>query len=225
MTDIATISTVEEATTTLETLSRDHEWVSVFWDKRDRSTPEISIIVDGDGADPKAWITRDVYADLVAQRVVSEDTYAGFHARRIHDFKSPPEPEKAGPTSNDIIEQVIRGLIADNLDLPIRAAFYRGINKGNVWNPINEETVQTSPAEAGWFVYLKPGHSEVCISAQEPTMLGPDIIGRGLADRLDYPSVGNEVDLDALAGDAFRDVLLNAIREKVALIESTRASA
>jgi hypothetical protein len=222
MTDIQTLTAVTAAEAALNGLAEGHDWVSVFWDKRDRRTPEISIMVDGDGQDPKAYLTKEVYAALVDQRIVGENTYAGFHARRIHDFKTPPVPEKTGPTSNEIAEDLIRDLIATHPELPIVAAFFRGINRGNAWNPINEEIVGTPAAADGWRVYLKPGHSDVCLSAQEPTFLGPDIIGRGMADRLDYPTSGAEVDLQALAGPTFREQLLAAIVEKVAVIEATR---
>lgn len=221
---ITTLTTVADATAHLETLANEHEWVSVFWDSRDRRTPEISIMVDGDGQNPTARLSREVYAALVDSGVVGDDTYGGFHNRRIHDFKTPPVPEKTGLTSGEVAETLIRDLIADHPDLPIRAAFFRGINKGNTWNPINEEIVETPAARGGWFVYLAPGHSDVALSAQEPTLLGPDIIGRGIADRFPYPQRDGAVDVGALAGDDFRAVLLAEIRNRVTVIDEAKAS-
>jgi hypothetical protein len=77
MTSIPTLATVTDAETLLDQLAAQHEWVSVFWDKRGRHTPEISIIVDGEGQEPKAWITEDVHRSLISSDAVGEDTSAG----------------------------------------------------------------------------------------------------------------------------------------------------
>jgi hypothetical protein len=86
-----TLTTVDEATALMRRLAARFGWVSVFhdrgWGDSDQKA-EISIMVDGDGDMPAAWLTREVYAALVDQRIVGPDTYGGYKARRIHDFKN-----------------------------------------------------------------------------------------------------------------------------------------
>lgn len=215
MTDIPTLSYVTDAKQLLEELADNHDWVSVFWDKRDRRTPEISIIMDGDGQQPKAHITKEVYAALVDSGTVGEDTYSGFHARRIHDFKTPPAPEKTGPTVNEVIEDVLRALFAEHQDLPMRTAFFRGINKGNTWNPIDEDELVTDAyrTSAG-YVNIHPGGGDPIITAWSSKGMSGDKVGDGTVVRA--PRQGDEVDVEAMAGPVFRDELLTAVRAQLA---------
>jgi hypothetical protein len=218
---IPTISSVEEATDTLHTLAHDHDRVSVFWDRGwgdSGQTADITIMVDGNGNDPKVRITDEVYRTLIAENIIGGNTYGGFKKRRIHDFKTPQPEERTDPTSNEVAEQVIIDLMVDHADLPIRASFWRGIRQPG-------EFLQTPAAGDGWFVMLIPGHSDVAMSAQEPTILGPDIIGGGIADCLQYPRNGSQVDVAALAGDEVRAELLDAIRAKVAVISAAQSGA
>jgi hypothetical protein len=221
---IPTLTTVFEAVVTLETLANDHDWVSVFWDRGwgdHGEKAEITVIVDGDGQKPHAHITRDVYRALVDQKLIAANSYGGYKARRLHDYKTPPAPEKTGPTSNDIAEIVIRKLMHDLADQPIRTEFYRGLTKGPRAR-VKYETVDTPAMDGTWFVLLLPGHSDVAMSAQEPGFLGPEIIGV-MADRLDYPRDSDgQVDINALGGGAFRAQLEAAVREKLAVIATAR---
>jgi hypothetical protein len=223
---IPTLTTVEDAHAKLRELAEHHEWVSVFWDRGwgdSGQTAEISIIVNGNGQEPLAWLTAEVYRALRDQRTVGENTLMTYKKRRVHDFKAPPVEEPTGPTANDVAEEVIRSIMADRPDLPIVARFYRGLERGPFGPVINEDFVETPAADSGWFVMLIPGHSDVAMSAQEPDFLGPRIIGGGVADCLSYPQTGDEVDLEALAGETFRARLLAAIDEKVAVIAAARA--
>jgi hypothetical protein len=225
-TDIPTLTTVEEATNTLRELAETHDWVSVFWDRGwgdSGQTAEISIIVDGNGQQPKAWVTTEVYKQLVRRHVVGENTLMTYKARRVHDFKAPAVEEKTGPTANDVAEALIRAIVADRPDLPIKARFFRGLKRGRSGPVITEDEMETPAADDGWFVLLLPGCAEVAISAQEPTFMGPDIIGRGVADCVRYPHFADKVDMEALAGDAFRAELVAAIDEKAAVITAARA--
>lgn len=99
MTDVPTLTETAEAVSMLEQLRETHEWVSVFWDRGwgDSGQPlEISIIVDGNGQKPLAWITREVYQELRDQQVIRENTLQTFKARRLHDFR-PVETAKSQP--------------------------------------------------------------------------------------------------------------------------------
>jgi hypothetical protein len=224
---IRLIDTTADAVALLNELAESHDWVSVFWDRGwgdHGQTAEISIIVDGNGQKPHAHLTPAVYQALVADKVVGENTLMTYKARRVHDFKTPPVEEKTGPTSNDVVEQVLRDILNDHTEKPIRVRFYRGLERGTYGPRVVEEVVQTPAAEDGWFVLLIPGHSDVAISAQKPSMFGADIIGGGVAGCLSYPKdAEGEPDLEALAGLEFGRKLLAAIDEKIAVIEAARA--
>lgn len=126
------------------------------------------------------------------------------------------------------VEQVIRDLIADNPDLPIRADFYRGINPHRYDNPfadaILREYAKTPACPSEWFVRLMPTDLDVCVSAAGRLFLGvTDTIGDVRAVKFPQTSPG-EVDLDALAGSQFHVELLVAIREKAAVVAEMRAA-
>jgi hypothetical protein len=229
-TTIPTLTSYHEAVDLLHEIGRAHEWVSVFWDRGwgdSGQRAEISIIADGDGQEPKAWITGEVYRELLDAGTIAPNSYGGYKARRLHDFKTPPKPEKTGPAAGEVAEQVIRDLMGAHSDKPIRAEFYRGLkrNPGGRGSYVDYEIEETPAVDVdGRRVLLLPGHSEVAMSAQESDFLGPHIIGGGIADVLAYPTAGDgEVDVEALRGDAFRATLLAAIDQKVAVIEATRA--
>lgn len=88
-----TLTTTHGARTMLDHLAETHEWVSVFWDRGwgdSGEKAEISIIVDGNGQQPKAWITPEVYKDLRERGIVQPNSLKTFKARRVHNFKTPP---------------------------------------------------------------------------------------------------------------------------------------
>jgi len=225
---IRLIDTTDAAVALLNELAESHDWVSVFWDRGwgdSGQTAEISIIADGNGQQPHAHITPDVYKALVAAGVVGENTLMTYKARRVHDFKTPPPVEKTGPSSGEVAEQLIRGIIRTFPEKPIAAEFYRGVERGPHGPKVCHEYDETHATEAGWFVLLIPGHSDVAISAQRPGFLGPEMIGDKPADCLAYSQVDGEVDVEVLAGTDFRQQLLAAIDEKIAVIEAAKAAA
>lgn len=228
ITDIPTLSTVEDATALLHTLAETHEWVSVFWDRGwgDSGQPlEISIIVDGDGQQPKAWITADVYKELRAQQVIGDNTLMTFKARRLHDYKTPEAEKPTGPSSTEVAEQAIRRYMADHPEQPIVAEFYRGLSRNAYGHPQVDHEYAETPAAAdnGWYVLVIPGHSDAAISAQKPDFLGHSIVGGGVADTFQYPHTGSgDVDVEALAGDVFQAQLAKVVGEKVAAIAAER---
>lgn len=103
---------------------------------------------------------------------------------------------------------------------PVVARFYRGVRRGAFGPKTVQETVSTPAADAGgdWHVLLLPGVADVAMSARKPDFMGSDIIGGGRASCLDYPTNGDSVDVDALAGAEFRARLVTAINEKAAIV-------
>jgi hypothetical protein len=196
MTDnIPTLTDVVDAEDLLRELAETHEWVSVFWDRgwgASGQVAEISIIVDGDGQQPKARITKSVYAALVDAGTVGENTLMTFKARRIHDFKTPPKQETVGPDNAEITEDVVRQYLAAHPDQPIEVEFCRGLSRGPYGPQVDHEYLST-PAigKTGRFVLLLPGFDSAAISAQEPGFLGPEIIGGGVADSFSFPMTAN----------------------------------
>jgi hypothetical protein len=125
------------------------------------------------------------------------------------------------------VEQVIRDLIADNPDLPIRADFYRGINPDRYSNPfadsILREYVETPNCPSAWFVRLMPTDLDVCVSAAGRLFLGVnDTIGEVAAVKLPQTSLG--VDVVALTSNQFHVALLAAVRVKAAVVAEMRAA-
>lgn len=226
-TEIPTLTTITGARAMLEMLAEDHEWVSVFWDRgwRDSGQPlEISIIVDGDGQDPKAWITREVYQELLPTGTIQPNSLKTFKARKLHDFKAPPVEEKTGPTSNDIAETVIRRLFAENPDQPLYAEFYRGLDPNSQTPRVMHEVTYTPAYEGVWFVRLLPGHSDAAISAAglNPLGLGHDLIGK--VNCLAYPQGDDgRPDLVAMEGEEFYAQLVAVVEEKLRDIEAAKA--
>lgn len=220
-TTVPTLTTVEDAHALLRQLAEAHDWVSVFWDRGwgdSGQTAEISIMVDGHGNDPKAYLTKDVYRALVNQGIVGEDTYGGFKARRIHDFKAPPVPERTGPNPVEVAERITRSVLGELHDLSVRARFSRGVNKRNALNPINEEVVETAGFDRGWYVNVSPGHSDVHISAWagDAAGFGDKVSGQDVV----YPKSDDGVIDEA----GLRVLLVDAIRAQSAEVQAARAA-
>jgi hypothetical protein len=223
---VPTLSTVDDAHSLLRELAETHDWVSVFWDRGwgDSGQPlEISIIVDGNGQQPKAFITADVYEALRQQEIIPANTLKTFKARSLHNFKMVEPEETAESTSSDIAEQVIRDLMEANPGWPLRAEFYRGLDPNSRTPRVMHEIVENEPHKDGRRVLMLPGAYEVAISAQERDILGYGIIGGGLAQVLAYPRNGAEVDLGVLRGDLFRSELVAVVEAKLADIEAARS--
>lgn len=224
--EVPTLTTVDEATALLAQLAETHDWVSVFWDRGWGESPlEISVIVGGNGQDPKAYLTDDVYRALRAAEVIPPNTLKTFKSRRLHNYKTPPEPERTGPTANDIAEQVIRGIFNDYPDWPMHAEFYRGLDPdSDVPRTMHEHLYSTvyGKSRGGiWHVLLLPGCRDIPISVQSPSILGPSLHGE--VTIVSYPRTpGGDVDLDALAGPKFRVRLVDAIDELRAEIDRAR---
>lgn len=93
--EIAVCESAQEAEDLLGELASTHEWVSVFWDRGwgDSGQPlEISIIVDGNGQNPKALLDKEIYRELLDSGVIRPNSLQTFKARKLHDFCSPDDP-------------------------------------------------------------------------------------------------------------------------------------
>jgi hypothetical protein len=87
-----TLTSADDAIVLMLRLAAEYEWVSVFWDRgwSDSGQPaEISVIADGDGQSPIAWITREVYAELLQRGLVDANSLQTMKARKLHDFVAP----------------------------------------------------------------------------------------------------------------------------------------
>lgn len=84
-----TLTTTAEAVQLMADLSARFDDVGVFWDRGWGDHGEeagISIIVDGDGQAPVAWLTDDVYDDLRSTSVIGPNVLNTFKARRFHEY-------------------------------------------------------------------------------------------------------------------------------------------
>lgn len=87
---VPALDTVEDAVAVLDQLRDRYEWVSVFWDRGwgdSGEEAEISIIEDGNGQAPRAYITASVYERLVVSGTVAPNSLRTFKARKLHDYK------------------------------------------------------------------------------------------------------------------------------------------
>ncbi len=223
---VPTLTTVEEATALLAQLAETYDWVSVFWDRGWGESPlEISIVVGGNGQDPKAHLTDEVYRALRSAGTIPPNTLKTFKSRRLHDYRRPPEREQTGPTANDVAEQVIRAVFDEHPDWPMHAEFYRGLDPDSdtprtMYDHLYSAIYARSRGGV-WHVLAHPGCREVCVSLQEPTALGPMTHGGAAAvDIVQYPRTPDgDVDLDALAGPDFRARLVESLRAKHELLQ------
>lgn len=228
MPEISTIATVDEAKAFLDKLAQDNDWVSVFWGRGwgdSGQKAEISVIVGGNGQDPKAYLTDEVYRSLLADEVIPPNSLKTFKARRLHDYKEPPpDPEpKVNPAK--VAEQVIRSLLAGMADVPVRAEFYRGLDPNSRTPRVMHEVVTTPVCGREWFVRVLPGAFDVAVSAAGALFLGEaDVIGK--ATCLVYPTAGpDDLDRAALEGPEFRAELERLIRAKYADVVAERDAA
>ncbi len=124
------------------------------------------------------------------------------------------------------LETVIRDLLAEIPDLPVRAFFYRGATGSSSpiapWVRFDEAVTPGCPDE--WFVMLRPGSFDVVVSAAGRFEFGAyDIIGDPIGVELPQVSPG-QVDVQALTGSKLHVALVAAIREKAAVVEQMRAA-
>lgn len=217
-----TITTTDDARSLLAQLAESNDWVSVFWDKGWGDSPlEISIIVDGDGQAPRAYLTNDVYRQLLADGTIRVNSLKTYKARRLHDYRTPKPEEKTGPDANDVAEQVIRRLFGEHPDWPMHAEFYRGLDPDSRLPRNLFEYLDTPTREAEWFVRLLPGCAEIAVSAAgEYDMCGSELIGT--ATVVDYPRNDGDVDLEALNGPEFRARLVAVVEDKLTAIKEAR---
>lgn len=214
---IETITTTDRATAMLAELAESHDWVSVFWDRRDRPTAEISIIVDGNGQEPKALITAEVYRELRDAGTIGKDTLQTFHPRRLHDYKTPPEDEtpQTWHKPAEACEKVVRAIIAEHQEWPLQGEFFRGLGDGK--RPeVRHEHVTTDAFGGTRWVRLAPHATEIAVLAMTYDFLGPEMIG-AYRD-VKYPTVGGDVDLEALAGDEFKAAVIALVEQRIAEI-------
>lgn len=87
---LPTLDTVAVAVDLMRALvSAGHGWVSVFWDRGwgdGGEIAEISIIEGGNGQNPRALITPEVYAELCSDGLIKPNSLQTYKARRVHDF-------------------------------------------------------------------------------------------------------------------------------------------
>jgi len=87
--EIPVCESAQEAEDLLGELVSTHEWVSVFWDRGwgDSGQPvEISIIVGGNGQNPKALLDKEIYRELLDNGVIRPNSLQTFKARKLHDY-------------------------------------------------------------------------------------------------------------------------------------------
>lgn len=92
--EIDVCETTQEAEDLLAELGSVHEWVSVFWDRGwgdSGQVAEISVIVDGNGQNPKALIDDVIYRELLDLGAIRPNSLQTFKARRLHDYRSPED--------------------------------------------------------------------------------------------------------------------------------------
>lgn len=126
-----------------------------------------------------------------------------------------------------LVEQLIRDLITDNPDLPIRADFYRGRNP-NWASPFADTAIREYTETPGcpdeWFVRVGPSAFEVCVSVAGRLGFGVnDVVGEVTVVQLPQTSPG-VVDVEALTGSRFHVELLAAVRAKAAVAAQMRAA-
>jgi hypothetical protein len=124
------------------------------------------------------------------------------------------------------VEQMIRDLIADQPNLPIRANFYRGATGRT--GPFDEwtryEHAETPGCPQEWFVMVRPSALEILVQAAGRFEWGTnDIIGTGIEIGLPQ-TVPGVVDVEALDGSALHVQLLAAIRSKAAVVADMAAA-
>lgn len=78
----------EEALLLLKELKKQYDCVQVFTDRGWGDDPEVStiysIIIDGDGQNPKAYITEDTFNELKKNKVIGKNCLQTYKARTLH---------------------------------------------------------------------------------------------------------------------------------------------
>ncbi len=221
-----TLTTSADAEALLTLLAADHDEVSVYWDRGwgHNGAAEISIVTDGNGRTPHAYITPEVYTDLIRREVVGGNSLMTAKDRRVHDFKSRPRAVRTGPTTGEVAETVIRAIFAGLPSEPLRAEFFRGVQRGPHGLQVRYEVVTTPACGREYFVGLHVGSSDVAISAVgQHDRISTDLIDAVVC--VSYPvDEQRSVDLVALAGPQFRSELAAAIADKLAVVASAVAA-
>lgn len=65
-------------------------WVAVFWDRGwgdSGQVAEITVICDGNGQNPRAHLSAELYAELLAAGTIGPNTLRTYKARQVHDFR------------------------------------------------------------------------------------------------------------------------------------------
>lgn len=91
--EIKTIETAKEAIDLMRELRKDSKnvHIAVFWDRGwgdVGNAINISIIVNGNGQKPIAWITKEVYKELLTKRHIKPNSLRTFKARKCHDYEN-----------------------------------------------------------------------------------------------------------------------------------------
>jgi hypothetical protein len=217
---IPTFETAVDAVAFMNQLAVTHDWVSVFKDRGWGDAPlELTIIVDGDGQNPKAHITPDVFKQLRADSTIGPNSLMTYKKRSVHDYKTPPAPVRTEPTPNEVAQQVIRELLAEHPDVPARGEFFRSLAKGP-WGPIiNEDVAQSDSCGREWFVRIKPGGGDAVITGAGRWSFGyNDFIGKPVC--VSYPRTDGVEDVDAMRRPEFKAALWAAVEGKLAEVQA-----
>jgi hypothetical protein len=205
---IPTLTTADDARTLLEELAADNDWVSVFWDRGwgdSGQAAEISIIVDGDGQNPRAFLTKETYRELVDRKAIQPNSYGGYKARRVHDYKYVPPAKSAAVLAAEaaraVAESLCRELLGSVADVPLAAEF----------GYPNTERLGNALAGPKGFVLMIPTDRDIIVSPNNG-FLGnlPASPGKpGGAIGVPYPE-----DSAAILGAEYRAQLDAVIREQ-----------
>lgn len=214
-TTVPTLTTTDDAITFMNELAETNDWVSVFWDRGwgdSGQVAEISIIVDGNGQQPKALITAEVYAKLLRDGVIPPNSLRTYKARRLHDFKTPPEPDAADDVfqPKHLAEGLCREMLRTVTNIPLAAEFGYFPDRERIGNSLRPQD---------GYVLMIPAASEVIVSPH----LGWDLPSNpgtpGGAISVPYPADPAEI-----PGVAYRAELDAAIRTCLDAIETFKAS-
>lgn len=211
-TETPTLDTTDAAVDLMRALvAAGSPWVAVFWDRGwgdSGQVAEISIIEDGNGQNPRAFITADVYAALREAGTIEPNSLHTFKKRRIHDFAEQPKPE---PT------EAAKRPEAQALAAPQARAWMRaGFNATDF--PIHVARVDDigSTRQAMSVQVLAIGQGFIVNAYGHPTYLGAERLplgeyGMGISIGLPHPQ-------DQGWAEQARPLVENAVREALALL-------
>lgn len=211
-TETPTLDTTAAAVDLMRALAAaGRPWVAVFWDRGwgdSGQVAEISIITDGDGQNPHAFLTPQVYELLRVQDIIEPNSLQTFKARKIHKFAEQPAPELTAeekrPQPQALAAPLARQWVRQEFgseDFPVQV--WRVEDSGSYHPAMSVEVI----AVAQGFIVNAYGHANFVGAELLP--LGER--GMGVEVELPHPST------DGWALQA-RPALAAAVREALALL-------